>query len=148
MGYQGNRMDTHGKKSGRLAKWIWIVVACAVVVIAVALGVFFRIRSSAPETSPASQADVSTGENVDLAGVWAYSEYTRYTFYEDGTGSMQLDDMEFPYQYRVDGDQLYLDFESDSLLDATYTYTLEGTTLTIEGGEGTTGGTYQLTREE
>ena len=93
-------------------------------------------------------AQTYSGENTGLCGVWAYGDHTRYEFDEDGSGTMILDDWEFPYQYTTDENQLYMNFESDSLRDAVYTYLLEGKQLTLTGGEGTTGGTYQLTKEK
>lgn len=141
MTYQGNRMRREQKKpragGGRKR---WVLGVCGAAIIAGAAGLFCWLGPFSGDETPGS----GTGET--LTGSWSYGEYTRYTFDSDGTGSMWLEEMEFTYQYHLEGDQLYLDFKSDELMDATYTYTLEENTLTIQGGQGTTGGTYELTR--
>ena len=93
-------------------------------------------------------ADNQTGTATDpaLTGVWQYDESTSYEFADDGSGTMHLPDTDYSYAYHVDGDRLYMDFESDRLSDATYTYSISGDTLTLVGGKGTAGGTYELTR--
>ena len=57
------------------------------------------------------------------------------------------DEYRYEYKYSVSGDTLVLDFEADEVHDAEYTYSLDGDRLTLTGGEGTTGGTYVLTKK-
>lgn len=139
---QGKRMRRQPQKRPRAggSRKRWILGACGAVIIAGAAGLFCWLGPLSGGAVPES----GTGEM--LTGSWSYGAYTRYTFDPDGTGSMWLEEMEFPYQYRLEGDQLYLDFESNKLMDAAYTCTMEGDTLTIQGGQGTTGGTYELSR--
>lgn len=81
-----------------------------------------------------------------LNGVWKYDEYTQYEFNENGEGCMCLDEVHYKYTYSISGDKLTLDFADDAVHDCEYKFSVEGSQLTIIGGEGTTGGTYKLSK--
>ena len=85
--------------------------------------------------------------NVNLVGTYIYNENVKYEFKEDGKGAMHDSGMKFDYTYTDNNNKLEIDFTLDALRDASYTYTLEGETLTLVGGEGTTGGEYRLQKE-
>lgn len=72
-----------------------------------------------------------------------------YVFNGRGKGKMVLpqDGEEYAYCYFVEGDRLLLDFEDDRARDCVYTFVLSGSRLTLTGGAGTTGGTWELSRE-
>lgn len=147
--YTGRR-TSQDRTSGRQKRPAVLIVVIAVIVVlaAAAAVVLLHGRQAKTENTPAGSAPASAGATDSaLTGTWAYGEYTRYDFESNGSGAMRLDDTTYPYTYSTDGDQLYLDFESDDLADAAYTYTISGDTLTLIGGEGTTGGAYELTRE-
>jgi len=81
-----------------------------------------------------------------LLGVWQYDEYTQYEFNEDGKGCLCADDVHYEYEYKVTNGKLEIDFTEDIVRDCNYTYVVEGNKLTLTGGEGTDGGTYELTK--
>lgn len=83
-----------------------------------------------------------------LVGTWTYDGNTTYQFDDDGSGAMKLTAISYDFIYTIDGDQLHIDFENESVHDGTYTFTVDGNTLTLVGGEGTIGGTYTLTKQE
>ena len=88
-------------------------------------------------------------DNADLSGVWHYDQYTEYEFDGEGKGCMCLDGSNhFEFTYKAEDGTLYLDFALDYVTDCQYTYSVEGEKLTLAGGEGTVGGTYNLTRLE
>ena len=85
--------------------------------------------------------------NVNLVGTYIFNENVKYEFKVDRKGAMHDSGMKFDYTYTVNNNKLEIDFTLDALRDASYTYTLEGETLTLVGGEGTTGGEYRLQKE-
>lgn len=92
----------------------------------------------------------SCTDNHDLTtlqGAWHYDEYTEYEFDGKGNGCMCLDEENhFEFTYSVEGDTVKLDFVLDYVTDCEYTFAVEGDTLTLIGGEGTVGGTYELAK--
>ena len=48
--------------------------------------------------------------------------------------------------YTIDGNKLMIDYANESVRDSEYEFTVDGNTLTLIGGEGTVGGTYELKR--
>lgn len=90
------------------------------------------------------QENIASKELLQLQGQWVYDEYTQYEFDGNGKGCMCLEDLHYAYTYTVDKNELYLDFEDDSLHDCAYTFTLNENKLVLVGGEGTVGGTYEL----
>jgi len=53
---------------------------------------------------------------------------------------------DYDFTYEIKDNQLYIDFVNESAHDATYEFSVKGDTLTLIGGEGTIGGTYELTK--
>lgn len=82
-----------------------------------------------------------------LVGTWVYDEYTQYVFAEDGSGCLNVDDVRYDYTYKTTGNKLTIDFSEDVVRDCEYTFSIDGTELTLIGGENTDGGTYQLTKK-
>ena len=85
--------------------------------------------------------------DTKIIGVWQYDEYTKYDFNEDGTGCLCADDVHYEYTYKLSGDKVIIDFEEDVVRDCDYTYSVEDDTLTLNGGDGTDGGTYKLEKQ-
>lgn len=86
----------------------------------------------------------SKDELRQFQGTWKYDEYTQYELDGNGNGCMCLEDLHYEYTYSVKDNELKLDFKDDSVHDCTYTFSMENSTLTLSGGEGTVGGTYEL----
>lgn len=87
----------------------------------------------------------SGGKN-DIVGTWRLDDSVKYQFEKDGTGTMLLTNSRYDYTFEVKGENLHIDYEDDILVDGSYTFTVEGDTLILNGGEGTSGDTYELTR--
>lgn len=85
----------------------------------------------------------STGGDV-LSGTWALDGTTTYQFDGNGKGAMVLHVVSYDFTYTIDGNKLVIDYRNESVHDATYEFTVDGDTLTLVGGEGTIGGTYEL----
>lgn len=48
------------------------------------------------------------------------------------------------FAYTIDGNKLMIDYANESVRDSEYEFTVDGNTLTLIGGEGTVGRTYEL----
>ena len=83
----------------------------------------------------------------ELVGTWVYDKHTQYVFEKDGTGKLLADDVTYSYAYTVKGKKLILDFTEDIVRDCDYTFSVNGTALTLIGGTGTDGGSYKLNKE-
>ena len=90
--------------------------------------------------------EYSTAGVPFLKGKWDLDGTTAYEFSGDGSGALLLPNVTYEFSYDIKKDQISIDYESESVRDGTYTFTVEDNTLTLIGGEGTVGGTYTLTR--
>jgi len=84
----------------------------------------------------------------ELDGIWKYDDYMSFEFDGKKNGYMYLGDLEYDYRYKVRRNRLKLDFADEAVEDCVYKFDITGNNLTLEGGKGTTGGTYQLQREQ
>lgn len=94
--------------------------------------------------------DKSSYDGNSLIGTFIYQESkTKYTFKEDGTGSMSSDDYNFKYKYNVNGNILSIDFDKEEVHDAKYLFELNNGTLKLISKEGTVsiGEEYILKKE-
>lgn len=116
-----------------------VLYMCVIILLAAVItAIIFILRGCAHNSSSAGL----------LSGTFVYDENTEYEFDGEGNGCMFLEnEYRYEYKYSVSGDTLMLDFEADEVHDAEYTYSLDGDKLTLAGGEGTTGGTYVLTKK-
>ena len=115
------------------------VVGLAIVIVIIAIVSIILFKPSNSKSNPVT-ADV-------LSGAWVYDQYTKYEFDGYGKGCMCLENTHYEYSYKIDGDKLSMNFENEAVHDCIYTFKVENNTLTIIGGEGTTGGTYKLTKK-
>ena len=120
------------KRRRRLRKGTVLIAAIIVIVVAV---VILITNKSGKKTNA-------------LIGTWRYDEHTQYVFEKDGTGKLLADDVTYTYAYSVDGKKLTLDFTDDIVLDCDYTFSVKKSTLKLVGGNGTDGGSYQLTKNK
>ena len=92
----------------------------------------------------------SNYDGNSLIGTFLYEENNaRYSFKENGTGSMSSGDYNFEYKYKVDGNILSIDFAKDEVHDVTYSFELNNGVLKLISKEGTVsiGEEYILKKE-
>ena len=89
-----------------------------------------------------------SGRTDVLAGTWDFDGTTTYSFDGEGSGAMVLPSISYDFTYMINGDRLVIDFANEILQDSTYTFLVEDGTLTMIGGEGTIGGTYELNKRK
>lgn len=82
-----------------------------------------------------------------LQGTWRYDEHTTYEFDGKRRGCMDLTTIRVEFTYKVKKDVVILNFADDNLSDCVYEFHVNGDELTLEGGEGTSGGIYKLHKE-
>ena len=78
------------------------------------------------------------------AGTWEFDGTTTYSFDGSGSGAMELPSISYDFAYTIDGNKLMIDYANESVRDSEYEFTVDGNPLTLIGGEGTVGGTYEL----
>ena len=104
------------------------------------------------ETETAAETAAELKSENELAsgiiGTWAADENTGLSFGEDNKGKLIIPDEDYAFSYKIDKDQLSLDFVSSKATDGTYTASVSGDTLTLIGGKGTIGGTFELNRSK
>ena len=89
-----------------------------------------------------------SGRTDVRAGTWDFDGTTTYSFDGEGSGAMVLPSISYDFTYMINGDRLVIDFANEILQDSTYTFLVEDGTLTMIGGEGTIGGTYELNKRK
>lgn len=89
---------------------------------------------------------VLTGD--PLIGRWNMDEVTSYEFSRNGKGTLILPSAQYDFTYTIDDNVLSIDFDYDGAKDAQYTFTVDGDVLTLDGGNSTTQGIYELTRSK
>lgn len=91
---------------------------------------------------------VSIGKKDKLQGCWQIDEITAYQFDGKGNGALILPDQSFEFHYKIRAEQVHIDFVSDSARDFSYSFSIEGDTLTLTGGEGEETVSYLLIRND
>lgn len=107
-----------------------------------------RRRVRLPAKRIAGNISQGKGGSDPLTGTWDYDGDTTYQFDGKGSGAMILTSATYDFSYQVKGDQLFIDFSNEAARDCAYTFSVNDNTLTLTGGEGTIGGTYELHRQE
>lgn len=85
----------------------------------------------------------SCSADTSLAGTWRIDETTIYDFDGKNRGVLHTSLNDYPFTYKVSGDSLTIDFDSDAATDATYTYSIKGKILTLTRDDGV----YTLTKD-
>lgn len=83
-----------------------------------------------------------------LEGLWIYDSVTSYEFSSDNNGVMHVSEQNYNFSYKLKGNKLNIDFDSQSVHDCVYKINIEEDVLTIEGKRGTTGGIYELVKKD
>ena len=130
-----HKTTAYKKKPCKSKKKLWVTMAGVITafVLAIAFGIIIFGAFNV---------------NQKLVGTWKYDQYTEYEFLKDGKGCLCVDDVHYEYTYETKTKKLSIDFSEDIVRDCEYTFKIQGNKLTLIGGEGTDGGTYELTKEK
>ena len=94
----------------------------------------------------ATESNAVSALESDVVGTWSVDDEAGMRFEDGGKGALILPKTSYEFTYVVEDDQLILDFESNKVVDCRYTASVAGDVLTLVGGEGTVGGTYELAK--
>lgn len=86
---------------------------------------------------------VAMNGNASLAGRWRIDDATVYEFNDDGKGVMRTSLNEYTFTYTAEGSILTIDFENEAARDTEYQYSIKGKTLTLERSSKV----YKLTKD-
>ena len=87
-----------------------------------------------------------SGASDSIIGKWDVDGTTFYEFYDNGNGTMILPGASYGFTYTIEEDQIHIDYTNESVRDGSYAFSVDGDKMILAGGEGTIGGTYELTR--
>ena len=90
----------------------------------------------------------SDGSEARITGTYSLDANTVYIFDSDDNGTLKTGTANYTFTYTVKDDVLFIDYATDALTDCEYTFTVDKDTLVLEGGKGTVGGTYTLTKND
>jgi len=125
------RRKAYYKRKKRQRNTIFIIASVVVIMLIVGVFAFLLLRN----------------HNDIIKGTWVYDQYTQYEFDGKIDGCMCLEELHYEFTYTVKGDKLKMDFEDPSVHDCEYKFKIDGNSLILIGGEGTTGGTYNLKKK-
>lgn len=161
-GTKNHRYLSDSASSSTDKKKIILILAAIVIVAVIILAVVLILRScnksddSAAEPTATEQPTSSVLPTVavkgtpiespeDVQGSWTLDGVTTYEFSDDSTGALKTDTDDLMFSYTVEGNVLSLDFENDSVNDASYACNIDGDTLYFD--DISTQQTYILTRK-
>lgn len=83
-----------------------------------------------------------------LEGLWSIDEITSYHFNGKGRGELILPENSYAFSYKIQDNQLKVDFKSEAARDFQYAFTVEGNRLTLTGEQENQGVVYVLTKKK
>lgn len=136
------RSTSHARRK-KMPKWkkflynYGFYIICALVLAVIVLGIVLLFRGcSQNKTTDAS----------DFNGTYYIDDYTAYEFDGKGEGAMLLGDTtRYVFDYSVKDDTVSFDFKDMHINDITYTFALNGDTITITETSGAN--SYTMTKK-
>ncbi len=119
---------------------ITVITFVVVAVLTILFALLFRACSNDKDTSNSSI-------QTELQGIWAIDNVTKYEFKSDGTGTMLLPDNSYEFVYEISDNTITIDFESELVIDTSYSYNIDNNKLAITDIKHTDI-TYTMTREK
>lgn len=141
-----NRVRRVSKRRKQILTRRWAIIGVAVVILVLSIVLIFKACSGSDTSKDNPKDNVASSEL--FLGKWDTDGSTFYQFAEDGKGTIIQPNATFGFTYEIKGDQLMIDYEPLFMNDCTYTFEFSNEKLILKGGEGTIGGTYELTKVE
>ena len=95
----------------------------------------------------ATPSTISRETLEDLTGDWSLDDVTRYSFKENGKGTLILPRHKYNFRYTIDSETLTLDFENDTIDTVTFNYSMVDGNLLLERHEEFGSSYYELHKE-
>lgn len=118
--------------AGKCGRNLLIVISAAVIIIISAALLIVKLR---------------VGKTDVLNGTWNLDGITAYEFDGKGNGALKLPNSSYPFTYKINGDSLSIDFESEAARDITYTFNAQKEKLVLVSIEKNKEITYEFTKE-
>ncbi len=137
-------MQSNKKKRSSLIICIIVIIT----IIAIGTLAFINNKKNAKNNNSTINTDIVEDS---LIGTFIYEENkTKYSFNDDGTGSMSSDNYSYEYKYKTEENTLSIDFARDEVHDVIYSYELKNGVLKLISKEGTVsvGEEYILKKED
>ena len=123
-----------------------IIILMVILIIFGAAAFFYNKNMKNEESNYESNYDGNS-----IIGTFLYeTNKTKYSFKENGTGSMSSDNFNYEYKYKIEGNTLNIDFVKDEVHDVAYSFELNNGILKLISKEGTVsiGEEYILKKED
>ena len=83
----------------------------------------------------------------EFNGNWSIDDVTSFEFDGKGNGILKVPTDEYKFTYKIDKNQIYMNYESEEATDASYEYSFQEDKLNLEGIDETTG-TYSFVKQK
>lgn len=100
-----------------------IVISLIIILIVVSLVVLLISMNNSPKKK--------------IIGAWTTDGVTTYIFNKDNTGALKVSLSEYSFTYKIDKNNLYIDFEKEKIEDSEYEYSFDDNKLILKGANGT-----------
>lgn len=113
-----------------------IIIICLFLIILIVLGIILikknKIQKIIKEDKSETQIITET-----LIGKWTTDGNTVYEFNEGGKGTLIVPVAKLPFTYKLENNQLFIDFENEDSEDSSYNYMIEDNKLSMQNSNGT-----------
>lgn len=90
---------------------------------------------------------IITNKTDEFKGIWFVDSITSFEFDGKGNGILKVPTDEYKFTYKIDKNQIYMNYESEEATDASYEYSFQEDKLNLEGIDETTG-TYSFVKQK
>ena len=90
---------------------------------------------------------IITNKTDEFKGIWFVDSITSFEFDGKGNGILKVPTDEYKFTYKIDKNQIYMNYEREEATDASYEYSFQEDKLNLEGIDETTG-TYSFVKQK
>ena len=126
-------------KNNRKKKNKLLLVICIVIAVILSVFVVVFIVKFKGNINKQNIESENIQQGKTLMGVWTTDGVTVYEFKENGNGTLKLPLSEYKFTYKIEGNNLFINFESKETRGSNYEYFFEEENLILKGIKGTTG---------
>ena len=74
-----------------------------------------------------------------IIGIWTTDGVTVYEFNVDGKGTLKLPLSEYEFTYKIEGNDIFIDYENEKSIDSSYEFSFENENMVLKGINNTIG---------
>lgn len=125
-------MNDNTERKNRRKKRNILLVICMVITVILFILVILNVNKQNIQSE-------NIQEENTLIGLWTTDGVTVYDFEENGNGVLKLPLTEYKFTYKIEGNKLFINFDSKETRDSNYEYFFEEEKLILKGIKGTIG---------